>query len=53
MEAHWVAANLDLEIIVTAVTAVEKRLDGLKVQSAAAVTEVKAALPAWEAAAKE
>jgi hypothetical protein len=53
MEVHWVPANLDLGIIVTAVTAVEKRLDALKVQFAAAVTEVNAALPAWEAAAKE
>ena len=53
MEAHWGPAKLDLEVLVTAATAVEKRFDGLKVQFAAAVTEVTAALPAWEAAAKE
>ena len=53
MDAHWVSANLDPEIVVTAEAAVEKRLDGLKIQCATAVTDVKAALPAWEAFAAE
>jgi len=53
MDAHWVSANLDPEIVITAVAAVEKRLDGLKIQFATAVTDVKAALPVWEAFAAE
>jgi hypothetical protein len=47
-EMLWINSGLDLEGLILVLMAIDGRVDTIKVQAAAAVSDLKAKVPAWE-----
>ena len=53
IEMVWTRSNLDLELLISVMTAIDKRADDLKVQATAILADLNKTVATWEAFAKE
>jgi hypothetical protein len=53
IEMPWLKANLDFELLIGALTAIDRRVDEIKIQANDVVAEINKVVAAWEAFCKE